>query len=66
MNMKKTAYMAPAIEIENIQVQPLLNTVSNVGGDAGITPAEPTDPVPSEGDSRRRYDVWEDEEEEDY
>ena len=59
--MKKTKYMAPAIEINIIQIQPLLNTVSNVGGDAGITPAEPTDPVPGEADSRRRFSVWDEE-----
>lgn len=59
--MKKAKYMAPATEINIIQIQPLLNTVSNVDGDAGITPAEPTDPVPEEADSRRRT-VWDDEE----
>ena len=64
--MKKTAYMAPAIEIEEIVVQPLLNIVSGVSGDAGIIIPEPEEDVPSEGDARRRHDVWEDEEEEEY
>ena len=62
--MKKTAYLAPAIEIEEIVVQPLLNIVSGVGGDAGITMPEPNEDVPTEGDARHRHDVWEDEEEE--
>ena len=62
--MKKTAYLAPAIEIEEIVVQPLLNIVSGVGGDAGITTPEPNEDVPTEGDARHRHDVWEDEEEE--
>ena len=56
--MKKKAYLAPAIDITNIQIQSLLNNVSNVGGDAGITPREGE--VPTTGDSRRRRNVWED------
>ncbi len=64
--MKKTAYLAPAIEIEEIVAQPLLPTVSGVGGNAGITTPEPGEDVPTEGDARRRHDVWEDEEEEEY
>lgn len=59
--MKKAKYMAPAIEINIIQIQPLLNKVSNVGGDAGVTPAEPTDPVPAEADSRRNFSIWDEE-----
>lgn len=62
--MKKTAYMAPAINIEMIEVQPLLNTVSGVKGDSGVTKADPTEEIPSEGDARRRRDVWDDDEEE--
>ena len=63
--MKKTAYLAPAIEIQKIQIQSLLNSVSGVKGDAGIVKAEDGEDIPTEGDARRR-DVWEDEEEEEY
>ena len=61
--MKKTTYLAPAIEIEKIQIQSLLNSVSGVKGDAGITKADDSEVVPAAGDSRRK-DIWEDEEEE--
>ena len=61
--MKKTTYLAPAIEIEKIQIQSLLNSVSGVKGDAGITKADDSEPVPTTGDSRRK-DIWDDEEEE--
>lgn len=61
--MKKTTYLAPAIEIEKIQIQSLLNSVSGVKGDAGIKKADDSEDVPATGDSRRK-DIWEDEEEE--
>ena len=61
--MKKTVYLAPAIDIEMIQIQSLLNSVSGVKGDAGITKADDSEPVPPTGDSRRK-DIWDDEEEE--
>lgn len=61
--MKKTVYLAPAIEIEMIQIQSLLNSVSGVKGDAGITKADDSEDVPTTGDSRRK-DIWADEEEE--
>ena len=57
--MKKTAYWAPAIEIEKIQIQSLLNSVSNVGGDAGIEKAGDEEEVPGTADSRRKS-VWDD------
>ena len=61
--MKKTTYLAPAIEIEKIQIQSLLNSVSGVKGDTEITKADDSEPVPETGDSRRK-DIWDDEEEE--
>lgn len=64
--MKKTVYMAPAIEITKIQIQSLMKAISGVGGDTGIEPGG-EDPIPegSDGDARRRT-VWDDEEDENY
>ena len=46
-----------------IQIQSLLNSVSGVKGDTGITKADDSEDVPATGDSRRK-DIWADEEEE--
>jgi len=59
--MKKTAYLAPATNIEMIQIQSLLNSVSNVGGDSGVQKAGDDEEVPGTAESRRN-NVWDDEE----
>ena len=63
--MKKTAYLAPAVEIEMIQTETLLNIVSGVGGNSGIVIAKEDEEIP--GTAQSRYlNVWGDEEEENY
>ena len=63
--MKKTAYLAPAVEIEMIQTETLLNTVSRVGGNTGIVIAKDDEDVP--GTAQSRYlNVWGDDEDEIY
>ena len=62
--MKKTVYLAPAIKFEEMDLESLMNTVSNVNGNAGVTMGDennPTAPRPIEGDSRQ--DIWADDEE---
>ena len=63
--MKKKLYMAPAINITKIALQPLLNTISGVDGDTGLKPSEEDEPVPDEANSRRKS-AWDDEEDEEW
>lgn len=59
MIMKKK-YMAPATTIEFVEFQSMVcASITGVGGDAGVTPGEGS--VPTVGDSRRRRNVWDDE-----
>ena len=60
--MKRKEYIAPTTEVNVIKNMPLLNVVSNVDGDAGITQGEGNAPGTANG--RRRRNDWDDEEEE--
>ena len=60
--MKRTVYMAPAINITTIHTQPLLK-IGSVTGDTDIEPGGPDDGT-NEPEARPRHSVWDDEEEE--
>ena len=57
--MKKT-YIIPALDVTFVVAgQMIAASITEVGGDAGITPAEPTDPIPGEADVKgNSYNVW--------
>jgi len=63
--MKKTEYMAPAIETDEISVH-LLNaaSITEVGGDTDIEMASEDEDIPGTAQGRRKS-IWEDEELED-
>lgn len=62
--MKKTMYIAPSMEMTEIELHPLMvPSVTNTGGDAGVDKADPADPVPGTAQGRRK-DIWTDPEEE--
>ena len=54
--MKKTLYVAPVTEIDNMLADDQLLTVSQVGGDANIEIGEGE--VPSEGEARGNHSIW--------
>ena len=64
--MKKKAYMAPATNFIQADLQQIMSgskIVSGTSGDAGIDPANPNDPVPETADARQT--MWDDDEDED-
>ena len=64
MIMKKTMYIAPSMEMTEIELHPLMDpSVTGAGGDAGVGLADPSDPAPGTAQSRRK-DIWTDPEEE--
>ena len=60
--MNKKAYIAPIVELEEMDCESLLKVVSTVKGDAGITDGG-KDNEGMEADSRRLNNVWDDGEE---
>ncbi len=64
--MKKTAYLAPATLTTEIELHPLLTpSITKTTGDTGVEVADPTDAIPTTGQSRKS--VWDcDEEEEEF
>lgn len=63
--MKKTAYMAPAIITTEVELRLLDNaSITGTSGDTDVQVADPNDPIPTTGQSRRKS-VWDDNEEED-
>lgn len=63
--MKKRYIEAPAIEIVNMRMNMMVcGSITKTEGNTGIEIADPTDPVPGSGTSRRHHDIWDDEEEE--
>ena len=60
--MNKKAYIAPIVELEEMDCESLLKVVSAVTGDAGITDGG-QDTEGMAADSRRRNNVWDDGEE---
>ena len=64
MIMKKTMYLAPSMQTNEIELHPLMDpSITKADGNAGVGIADPTDPVPTEAQSRRK-DIWTDPEEE--
>lgn len=61
--MKKKEYMQPGTEVLDIQVQPMLVIISGEDLKSNDNPDDSSDDNRSR---RRTYDVWEDEEEEEY
>lgn len=57
--MKKT-YIIPTTEVTFVVAEQMIaNSITGVGGDSGVTPADPTDPVPGEADVKgNSYNVW--------
>lgn len=47
----KKSYLQPDTEVLNVNVVEMLaNSITGVGGDSGLTPADPTDPIPEDAD----------------
>jgi hypothetical protein len=47
----KKSYLQPEVEVLNVNVVEMLaNSITGVGGDSGLTPADPTDPIPEDAD----------------
>ena len=60
--MKKTAYLAPAITVTHVELQPLMDpSVTTISGNSGIDFG--TGETPTTADSRR-VDLWADDAEE--
>lgn len=57
--MKKT-YISPVVSEQMLATEQLLaNSITGVGGDTEITPADPSDPIPEEADVKGNgYNVW--------
>ena len=61
--MKKKTYQVPAMAETLYEPKSLIAaSITNVDGDADIEMGEGE--APAEADSRRRYNIWDDEEEE--
>ena len=62
--MKKKAYMAPEVEVHTIAVQQMIceSGIRSLGGDSEVEQGQ-GDPEPSGGADARRYNNWDDEEE---
>ena len=58
----KKSYLQPEVEVLNVNVVEMLaNSITGVGGDSGLTPANPNDPVPGEADVKSSIfeeDFW--------
>ena len=60
----KKQYISPVLCIDEVELQQFVcNSITEVNGDAGIGKGgdEDDDDNPVSADSRRRHDVWEDE-----
>jgi hypothetical protein len=65
--MKKKAYISPETEVVMIKIEQLMGDVSVSSGDDGVhTPDDPIDNSDDPNRSRRRRNVWDEEEEEDW
>ena len=62
--MKKKVYMAPEVEVHTIAVQQMIceSGIRSLGGDSEVEQGQ-GDPEPSGGADARRYNNWDDEEE---
>ena len=63
--MMKKEYLQPGTEVLDIQLQPVMITISGENITSSDTPddSDPNDPI-NDNRSRRTYNAWEDEEEE--
>jgi len=56
--MKKN-YISPVMsELELATSQLLANSITGVGGDSGLEPADPTEPAPGEADAKGDWSIW--------
>ena len=56
--MKKN-YISPVLsELQLATTQLLANSITGVGGDSGLEPADPTEPVPGEADAKGDWNIW--------
>ena len=58
--MKKT-YQNPELTIVavNVKTAILEPSITNIGGDSGLQPGDPSDPIPEEADVKgNSYNVW--------
>lgn len=63
--MKKKYIEAPDLEVIVVSMNAMVcGSITDVDGDTDIEIANPEDEVPGEATTRRRRDVWTDEEEE--
>jgi hypothetical protein len=47
----KKSYLQPETEVLNVNVVEMLaGSITDIGGDSGLTPADPTDPIPEDAD----------------
>lgn len=45
-------------ELQLATTQLLANSITGVGGDSGLEPADPTEPVPGEADTKGDWNIW--------
>jgi hypothetical protein len=57
--MKKTLYVAPVTEIDDMKAEEQLLTISAVEGDTNIEIGQGD--TPEEGDARNSFSIWDDE-----
>ena len=57
--MKKT-YIIPTTEVTFVVAEAILEpSITNIGGDSGLQPGDPSDPIPEEADVKgNSYNVW--------
>lgn len=56
--MNKKDYIIPAIDIEHVELTPLMgNSITTIGGNSGLEPGQGD--APSNADSRFAEDLWE-------
>ena len=58
----KKSYLQPETEVLNVNViEMLAGSITGIGGDSGLDPADPDDPIPGEADVKTSIfeeDFW--------
>ena len=58
----KKSYLQPETEVLNVNVVEMLaGSITDIGGDSGLTPANPDDPIPGDADVKTSVfeeDFW--------
>ena len=55
----KKYYISPVMsELQLATTQLLANSITGVGGDSDLTPADPEEPVPGEADAKGDWNIW--------